>query len=297
MHDNSSFIFDCLEGAYAPNTIRAYRSDWAHFLDFCEREGLTPLPASPEAMEAFIAFEARHAVATVERRLYSVRKAHELLGLGNPCAAVGVGLALRRVRRSKPNRPGQALGVRRDMLERMIEAQPDTLQGIRNRALLSIGFDFLTRRSELASLRAKDIELQPDGTVRGLIRRSKADQMGFGRSAYGGVRSGELLAAWLKARAVDTSWLFCPVRHGYAYDRPLCTSQVKNIIKAAAGAAGIEGDGSGEVSGHSLRVGAAQELLARGADIGTIMRAGGWKTVDVVARYVQKTEVNVWADS
>ena len=289
-------MFNRLEGAYAPNTLRAYRSDWAHFLDFCENSHLKPLPASPETMEAFIAFEAQHAVATVERRLYSIRKAHELAGLPNPCGCVAVGLALRRVRRSKPNRPGQALGVRRDMLERMIAAQPDTLQGIRNRALLSIGFDFLTRRSELASLRTKDIELQPDGTVRGLIRRSKADQMGYGRSVYGSVRSGDLLALWLKTRDVDTAWLFCPVRHGYAYDRPLGTSQVKNIIKAAARAAGIEGDGSGEVSGHSLRVGAAQELMARGADISTIMRAGGWKTVDVVARYVQKTDVNVWAD-
>ena len=182
------------------------------------------------------------------------------------------------------------------MLERMISAQPDSLQGIRNRALLSIGFDFLTRRSELASLRTKDLELQADGTLRGLIRRSKADQMGFGRTVYGSTRSGELLSDWLEAREIDTPWLFCPVRHGFAYDRTLSTSQVKNIIKAAATAAGVAGDGTGEVSGHSLRVGAAQELMARGADIGTIMRAGGWKTVDVVARYVQKTEVNVWVD-
>ena len=289
-------LFDRLEGAYAPNTLRAYRSDWAHFLDFCENAGLTPLPASPETMEAFIAFEGQHAVATVERRLYSIRKAHELAGLANPCADIGVSLALRRVRRLKPNRPGQALGVRRDMLEHMIAAQPDTLQGIRNRALLSIGFDFLTRRSELASLRTKDLELQADGTVRGLIRRSKADQFGLGRTVYGSTRSGDLLAKWLEAREVDTPWLFCPVRHGFTYDRPLSTSQVKNIIKAAAKAAGVEGDGTGEVSGHSLRVGAAQELMARGADIGTIMRAGGWKTVDVVARYVQKTEVNIWSN-
>ena len=287
-------LFDRLEGAYAPNTLRAYRSDWAHFLDFCENAGLTPLPASPETMEAFIAFEAQHAVATVERRLYSIRKVHELAGLANPCADIGVSLALRRVRRLKPNRPGQALGVRRDMLECMITGQPNSLQGIRNRALLSIGFDFLTRRSELASLRTKDLELQADGTVRGLIRRSKADQLGFGRTVYGSTRSGNLLAEWLDAREIDTPWLFCPVRHSFAYDRPLSTSQVKNIIKAAAKAADIGGNGTGEVSGHSLRVGAAQELMARGADIGTIMRAGGWKTVDVVARYVQKTEVNVW---
>ena len=287
-------LFNRLEGAYAPNTLRAYRLDWAHFLDFCENGGLTPLPASPETMEAFIAFEAQHAVATVERRLYSIRKAHELAGLANPCADIGVSLALRRVRRLKPNRPGQALGLRRDMLERMIVSQPGTLQGIRNRALLSIGFDFLTRRSELASLRASDLELQADGTVRGLIRRSKADQFGLGRTVYGSTRSGDLLSEWLEAREVDTPWLFCPVRRDFAYDRPLSTSQVKNIIKAAAKAAGVEGDGTGEVSGHSLRVGAAQELMARGADIATIMRAGGWKTVDVVERYVQKTEVNVW---
>ena len=158
------------------------------------------------------------------------------------------------------------------------------------------GHDFLTRRSELASLRTKDMELQADGTVRALIRRSKADQLGFGRTVYGSTQSGDLLAEWLETREVETPWLFCPVRHGFAYDRPLSTSQVKNIIKAAAKAAGVEGDRSGAVSGHSLRVGAAQELMARGADIGTIMRAGGWKTVDVVARYVQKTEVNVWLD-
>lgn len=128
---------------------------------------------------------------------------------------------------------------------------------------------------ELASLGTKDLELQADGTVRGLIRHSKADQLGFGRSVYGSKRSGDLLAEWLEAREIETPWLFCPVRHGFAYDRPLSTSQVKNIIKAAAKAAGVEGDGSGAVSGHSLRVGAAQELMARGADIGTIMRAGG----------------------
>ena len=260
------------------------------------QSGLPPSGASPETMETFITFEAQHAVTTVKRRLYSIRKAHELAGLRNPCADIGVSLALRRVRRLKPNRPGQALGVRRDMLERMITAQPGTLQGILNRALLSIGFDFLTRRSELASLRTKDLELQADGTVRGLIRRSKADQFGFGRTVYGSTRSGDLLAEWLEALEVNTPWLFCPVRNGFTYDRPLSTSQVKNIIKAAAKAAGVEGDGTGEVSGHSLRVGAAQELMARGADIGTIMRAGGWKTVDVVARYVQKTEINVWVN-
>jgi hypothetical protein len=45
----------------------------------------------------------------------------------------------------------------------------------------------------------------------------------------------------------------------------------------------------------SSRFGAAQDLLKRGFDTAAIMRAGGWKSVNVLARYLEQAEHNVWA--
>ena len=68
---------------------------------------------------------------------------------------------------------------------RAIAAQPNTLVGIRNRALLSIGYDFLARRSEISSLQDADIEFLPDNAIRGIIRKSKTDQFGRSRLTFG----------------------------------------------------------------------------------------------------------------
>ena len=80
----------------------------------------------------------------------------------------------------------------------MIDAQPRSLIGHRNRALLSLGYDFLARRSELAALKFEYLEFLPDGTLRGMIPKSKADQLGYGRLTFGSRRSTELLKIWLK---------------------------------------------------------------------------------------------------
>jgi len=291
---NIKSLLNHLEGAYAPATLRAYRADIGKFIEWCDANGETALPASERAITRYLAAEADKAVATMERRLYSIRKVHALLGHPDPCASADAQIAIRRFKRSKPNRPRQVHGITHDTLIAMLENQPDTLHGIHNRALLSLGFDFLTRRSELSALRRADITFQPDHTVRGLIRRSKNDQIGLGRTAYGSRRTYELLRSWLEQRDDEVPWLFCPIVHGRCINRPLCTSQIRLIIKGAARDAGKEAAEVQEISGHSLRVGAAQELMMRGLDISAIMRAGGWKTSDVVARYVQSAEHNVW---
>lgn len=50
-----------------------------------------------------------------------------------------------------------------------------------------------------------------------------------------------------------------------------------------------------ELSGHSLRVGSAQDLLQKGFDTAAIMLAGGWKSVNTLSRYLEQAEHNVWA--
>lgn len=69
---------------------------------------------------------------------------------------------------------------------------------------------------------------------------------------------------------------------------------MRRVIKDAAARAGLTSDEVAEFSGHSMRVGAAQDLLKKGFDTAAIMRAGGWKSVNVLARYLEQAEQNVW---
>ena len=90
-------------------------------------------------------------------------------------------------------------------------------------------------------------------------------------------------------------FLFCPTSHRKAINRDLNTTSVKCMIKSAAKRDGLGPSIVDEFSGHSLRVGAAQDLLRKGFHTAAIMRAGGWKSVNTLSRYLEKAEHNVWA--
>ena len=77
-------------------------------------------------------------------------------------------------------------------------------------------------------------------------------------------------------------------------NRDLSTTTVKRLVKSAAKAAGLDPEEIDAFSGHSLRVGAAQDLLCKGYDAAAIMRAGGWKSVNILGRYLELAEHNVW---
>jgi len=145
------------------------------------------------------------------------------------------------------------------------------------------------------ALRSDDLEERDDGTFRVLIRRSKADQYGAGRIAFTSQKTAQLLRDWLQVRGPEIDWLFCPVYQGKPINRDLSTTTVKRLVKDAAKRARLEATDIKAFSGHSMRVGAAQDLLKRGFDTAAIMRAGGWKSVNVLARYLEQAEHNVWA--
>jgi integrase len=166
--------------------------------------------------------------------------------------------------------------------------------GIRNRALLSIGYDFLARRSELTALRNEDVEFDARGGLRGVIRRSKTDPYGRGRLVFGSERSAKLLRRWLRRKPKDIPWLFCAVNHDTCLDRSVCGRTVSEIVKRAVLRTRGARPREAEISGHSLRVGAAQDLLADGHDIGAIMRAGGWSNMSIAMRYLSLAEHNIW---
>ena len=100
---------------------------------------------------------------------------------------------------------------------------------------------------------------------------------------------------WLEWRRPGITHLFCPIYQGIPIERSLSTTTVKRVIKSAARKSGLDEAETNTFSGHSLRVGAAQDLLCAGYDAAAIMRAGGWKSLNVLSRYLEMAEHNVWA--
>lgn len=288
--------FKRLDGAFAPATIRSYLTDVRLFVEWCELNGLDALPAKTETVSRFLEEEAKALCpSSVRRRLYAIRKIHRLLRLPDPTWEEEIAITLRRIRRAKLNRPKQAKGMTLEYLVRCLDAQPTDPWGLRNRAMISLGYDLLTRRSELVALRTDDIEMRADGTLRAIIRRSKSDPFGMGRIGFSSRRSAALVREWLAWRGDEIDPLFCGIYQGTPIDRPLGTTKVKLIIKEAVAAAGEPPEDVAAFSGHSLRVGAAQDLLCAGFDTAAIMRAGGWKSVNVLGRYLELAEHNVWS--
>ncbi|MFD2741489.1 tyrosine-type recombinase/integrase [Sulfitobacter aestuarii] len=287
--------FRALERAYSDSTMRAYHCDVQAYVDWCAAAQRNPFPAEVSQVCAFLEAQGEHmAPSTVRRRLYAIRKIHRLMGLADPTQDEAINLAFRRVRRAKPVRPRQARGLTAAHLRRFLAVQPKSPWGLRNTAMLSLGYELMTRRSELVALRDDDLVLRDDGTLRVLIRRSKADREGKGRVAFTSIDTARRVLDWQAWRGACTAWLFCPIYQAHPQDRSLSDTTVKTIIKTTAKQAGYPAEEVRSFSGHSMRVGAAQDLLRRGFDTAAIMRAGGWKSVNVLARYLEYAEQNVW---
>jgi site-specific recombinase XerD len=285
-----------LEGAYAPNTLKSYYADINAFVDWCLVKNIEPFPLTSDSTREYIeAMATDYSYASIRRRLSCLRRINKLLGHEDNTQTEEIYLTIRRLKRSKCLEQQQAVGINHALLEKMIYAQPETLAGIRNKALLSLGYDFLARRSELVALRTSDLEFTKDGALKGMIRKSKTDQYGRGRLVFGSERSAKLLRAWFRKKPKEIEAVFCAINHGKCLDRPICDRNVNEIIKkSVVKVKRFERPNDLEVSGHSLRVGAAQDLLIKGYDLAAIIRAGGWSNVETVSRYLRFSQHNIW---
>jgi integrase len=146
---------------------------------------------------------------------------------------------MRRLIRAKLGCPRQAKGMTRAHLKKCLAVQPDSLWGLCHRALLSLGFDLLTRRSELVALMTDDIELRNGGTMRVIIRLGKAYPFGVRRIGPTSRRSAQLVGEWVAWRGEDIGPLFCGIYRGKAINRSLETTKVKLIFKEPIAAAGL----------------------------------------------------------
>jgi integrase len=204
--------------------------------------------------------------------------------LANPCATLAVKLALKRMHRERGRAQAQAAPVNDVLVARMLAAAGDTLRHRRNRALLAVAYSTLCRRSELVALRHEDLQIDADGSGTITLRRSKTDQEGIGEVAPIAADAMRHLSAWITAAGLTDGTLFRAVLKGGRVGDALDSGDVARIFKAMALAAHLTAE-IARISGHSTRVGAAQDMVRYGVDLVGAMQAGRWKTSAMVARY------------
>lgn len=284
-----------IDAATAPNTRRAYRSDWEHFTGWCMMYGLPSLPATPETVTLYLGALAGVAkVSTVQRRLTAIAKAHRAAGCETPTKSEAVHLTMRGIRRTHGVAPDQKAPAVLADLRAMLAVLPNNLIGARDRAILLLGFAGAFRRSELVALDVTDLAFGERGlTV--TLRRSKGDQEGEG--AKKGIPFGRhaltcpvtAVGDWADMSQISDGALFRPInRHGQIGKDRLGDKAVALVVKRAAQAAGLD---STKYAGHSLRAGLATSAAAAGAQERDIMRQTGHRSVQMLRRYIRDGEL------
>src|SRR5580658_7553448 len=275
----------------AENTLRGYRADWRDFCGWSESHALSPLPASPETVAAYIADCAgRLKVGSIQRRLNAIAEAHKATGLDSPTSAGMVRNTIKGIRRALGTATAPKSPTLTDDIRAMVDATDSGIIGARDRALMLLGFAGAFRRSELVGLDITDCVFGKDGlTV--TLRRSKTDQGGAGRKIgipYGSnpetcpVRT---VQAWLAEAGADAGPLFRSInQHGQVRADRLSGIDVARVVKKLAVRAGLD---AAKYAGHALRAGHATSAAIAGATERSIMNQTGHRSVQMVRRYIR----------
>ena len=278
-------VRDAIAASRAPRTLRLYAGAFRRWAAWADANGFAPLPAAPVPVAGYLAHLGTYrSVATARQAAAAIAHAHRTAGHPNPCESEGVrrtlaGIARQHAAAGKAVRQAAAItgerlaAVRATIRTELRGASPSSRRrAARDSALLAVMRDGLLRRSEAAAIRWADLETVPDGSGRLTIRRSKTDQTGAGAVLYLGPPTVRALEEIRPADADPGDRVFA-----------LSGSQITRIIAARAAAAGIAG-----ASGHSLRVGTAQDLAAKGAGLPELQAAGRWSDPGMPARYIRK---------
>jgi integrase len=283
-------------------SAKAYRSDLNHFIEWCRHHNQPVLPCSSLALVQFLTEHAEgYSMATVARRAAAVSWAHRkagFLGEDNPRTAPVVRECLRLLRRRyRETKQKQARELSTELTRALVDECRDdknTTLGLRDRAMLLIGFAGAFRRSELVRVAVEDLEWRKQG-VEITVRWSKTDQEGQGLVKY--ITAGQVpatdpvatLKGWLEIAGIDSGPIFRRVfKDGSVGSAGLSDKAVFNTIKSRLRAVGLED--WDDFSPHSLRSGFASVAAENGASIQAIKGQGGWKSERTAMRYIRRRE-------
>jgi integrase len=278
------------EGAYSANTLRAQKADGAIFQAFCESRGVPYLPADPKTIRAFIATQvmAGKKPATIKRYVATIARVHLAAQLLNPCSSEAVRLGLKQMGRETSARQDQAHPLGWEDIKGFIKSAGEGLRADRERAMLCVAYETLARRGELVALEVRDIDFHPDGTGQALIRRGKTDLEGRGRAAYLSRETVRWLKVWIAHAQIEDGALFRRLIGSNQIGGALNPGSIALVFKRVAQWIGMPARFVAQVSGHSTRVGAAQDLAELDIDLAAITQAGGWKSTRMPLKYAEK---------
>ena len=290
--DTSHRRIETALAALSANTRKAYHCAWRAWKSWAAEQGRAPFPAAAADVADYL--QVRHAGGTAPATIHVARaaiaKMHQVSGQPDPTGDSLCRDVLRRIDREGRGRGrGQVTGVGWDLAEAAAEqaAGSGRLQGRRDGAIILLMSDTLARISEVAALQCSDVE--PDtitggGTVH--IRASKTDQRGDGFTRYIGPSALGAVGRYLAAAGHTTGPLFRRVlSNGRSSTEALSAASIGVIVRKRVAAVA---DIPGRIGGHSLRVGSARELAARGASVAELLQAGGWRSAATLEIYIRR---------
>ena len=260
---------------YSENTLRSYRTQHRQFIEWAGERGTWKDAAPhypPEAVAEYLAERSEEglAVSTLFLIASAIRAHFREARLPDPTDHEVVKRTLDRARRRRSRQVRQATGLTyRDMQKIAPIANP------KQWALLELMRDCLLRRSEASAARWRDLEREPDGTGRLTIPYSKTDQQGSGAVLFVSEKTMRSLAAIRPTQPAVGERIF-----GW------CPYWINCIIADLAEHAGLKGD----YSGHSPRIGMAQDLARLGASLPEMQNAGRWHSPNMPALYIRSID-------
>lgn len=274
---------------YSKETIRLLASNWRWWSTFCTSVGASPeAPFDRDIIKAAVAHRARdrRSRATIDALLNTLSTASKAAGHPCPIHSQEFRDWLRTFRRTHlPARQRQAKGMTYPVLQKILSAlDMRSAADARDGALLSAAFDGLLRSNEIASLQWEDVSASASGASVVLLRKSKTDQDGKGRQIFLSAETTQWLDAWGSFTRRQGA-IFTALRG----ERPLSgldTRSIRRIFKSRGAEAGFSG-----LSGHSARVGAAQDATAANVSLQSLMVAGRWSSPKMPARYGEDAHV------
>ena len=301
---------DYARAATAENTNKAYAADWKHFARWCRLRGAEPLPPSPELIGLYLADLAAPQDGSPALLPSSIDR--RLSGLSWNCTQRGftldrrdrhIATVLAGIKRKHARPPTQKAAILPDDIRAMVATLPHDLRGLRDRAILLIGFAGGLRRSEIVSLDAgKDdtsdsggwIDLQDDGALLTLNAKTGWREVEIGRGSTDQTCPVHALEQWLHFAKIDFGPIFVRTsRDGKrALEARLTDKHVARLIKQTVLDSGIRGELPEKerlalFSGHSLRAG-----LATSAEVDEryVQKHLGHASAEMTRRYQRRRD-------
>lgn len=286
----SALVAGYAAAAQSNATARSYDAGIRHF-----KQHGGSIPATPTMVAEYVAnFAGTLAVSTLQHRLIAIHRAHTDVGLVSPVIDSLVKRTMQGIRRTIGTKQRQVVPlVKDDLLEMIVHVERQRpIKAARDKALLLVGFSGAFRRSELVALRYEDMTCFESG-VELLIRRSKTDQDGAGRTVFIPYARGsrcpvKALMNWLLLAGIVSGPLFRRInRHDQIIgDKALTPQSVALIVKASVRM--TTGDEAAKrASGHSLRAGYCTEAATVGLQPYQIREQTGHRSDATLARYIR----------